>query len=475
MIRNIILLFIISYSNLLSKENTNIPNSNYLLDINNQDLRNLKIDTSIDIQTSSKENLIDDAVLSRNEKLTATILDNALENGYWDMVEHLIPIYSKFKEKDEILLLYSKAILLQNNRKYKDAIKIYKTILSINAKLFPIQLRLAEAYLQNNQSELALKELDYLSKKDDLPSDVQDIISKYKELIESENNFKFTFNANYVSDKNINETSNDKFIQLGNTKFQRDERSLPRSGKGFYYNAGVEKKFKIEEQNYIVSNIQNSGKIYFNQKDYNDNVVRLNLGYQFQDGSKTMNFLPFYQKRFFSNEKFSYTYGNMINSYISLTNRFQIMPFLEYGRNYHENYNFLDGYYFYGGIGDKFVLDNKTILFSEINLYKNISKDTSESYLRKNIRVIIYRDLPLDFSTQIGFSIANKLYDNDQNIFNLRRNNDEYGSSLSLWNKKISFYNFIPKFNVECNETKSNLNIDNYNKEKYYLSLEKNF
>lgn len=473
LLKKIILLISLSFSSLFSQQEIYIPNPGNFYPIENQPINNDIIPKEKNIN-SNTFNINDDELL-KDKELTASILDKAIEMQASDIIEHLIPLYSTFENKDVILFIYAQARLNHLKGYFKDAIDKYKQILSLNDSLSPIRLYLIVALLENNQFDLASKELDLLAKDNDLPENIKQIVYNYKTIIEEELSFKYTFQIDYISDKNINETSNDEYIKLGENTFKRDEKSLPQSGKGIHYNYGIEKPFKIKDQNFLVASIQNNGKYYYNQKDYNDNIIRANLGYRFQDAIKTINIMPFYQTRFFANDKYNYTYGNLINTSINLNREFKIIPSIEYGRNFHEERTFLDGYYFYESLGTNYILNNQTMLFNEFSVYNNRTKDSSESFIRKNLKIGFYRDLPLDLRSQVSFSMGNKLYDNDNNMFNIRRDDNEYTEFFSIWDKEFRIFKMTPKFNIELNKSTSNINIYNYDNNKYFFSLEKLF
>lgn len=467
-------LLILFFSYILAQEQTYIPSP--IISIFPSEGRDLNLNNKKQKKNFVENSyIINDDQLFKDKYLTADILDKAIENNSWSVVEHLLSIYSTFEEKDLILFLYAKGRLEHFYKNYKEAIKNYIDILYINKELSPIRFYLVQAFLENKEFDKASKEIKELEKYNDLPMEIKDLVLIYKKIIDDETSFKFNFQVNYLLDKNINETSNDEYIKLGNTEFKRDEKSLPQRGKGIAYNFGVEKDFKISEQNYLITNIQNGGKYYFNKNDYNDHIIKNSIGYRFQDGIKTINILPFYQKRIFANNQYNDTYGILLSNYFILNNYLKIIPSIEYGRNYHKEMVFLDGYYFFESLGFNYILNDKTILFNEFSLYENRAKDTSESFLKKNLKIGFYRDLPFNISTKISFSVGNKLYDNDKNLFNTKRRDDEYLTNISMWNSNLSLFQMIPKFNIEKYETTSNINIYNFDKTNYFISLEKNF
>lgn len=473
MLKKIILSISLSLSYLFSQQEIYIPNPNNIDLFQNQLIINNSYEKEKKI--NSQTFTINDNELLNNEPLTAIILDRAIEMQSLDIIEHLINIYASFENKDLILLIYAQSRLNHLKGNYKESINGYKQILSLNDKLSPIRLYLIEALLENHQFDLASKELNLLSMDSNLPEEIKQTIDKYKLIIDDELSFKFTFQINYISDKNINETSNDEYIKIGDKLFKRDEKSLPQAGKGISYNYGIEKDYKIKDQNFLLMSLQNNGKYYYNQNDYNDNIVRMNLGYKFEDAIKTINILPFYQDRFFGNNPYNHTIGNSVNSSFNLNKEFKLIPTFEYGRNFHEDRIFLDGYYYYESLGSNYILTNQTTFFNNFSIYDNHTKDSSESFVRKNLKFGFYHDLTLDFCTEVSFSIGNKIYDNDNNIFNIRRNDNEYTEFISFWDKEFKIFNLTPKFNIEFNKNSSNINIYNYTNNKYFFSLEKLF
>lgn len=270
MLKKIILSISLSLSYLFSQQEIYIPNPNNIDLFQNQLIINNSYEKEKKI--NSQTFTINDNELLNNEPLTAIILDRAIEMQSLDIIEHLINIYASFENKDLILLIYAQSRLNHLKGNYKESINGYKQILSLNDKLSPIRLYLIEALLENHQFDLASKELNLLSMDSNLPEEIKQTIDKYKLIIDDELSFKFTFKINYISDKNINETANDEYIKIGDKLFKRDEKSLPQAGKGISYNYGIEKDYKIKDQNFLLMSLQNNGKYYYNQNDYNDNI-----------------------------------------------------------------------------------------------------------------------------------------------------------------------------------------------------------
>lgn len=471
-----ILLLLSSFS--FSQTNIYVPKPNEFNNLQeekriNDNFKNIEY-KNINQENSSTIELNDEDLKS-NIQLTAAFLDEALENNNWELVEHLIKIYSEFEKKDEILLHFAQARLNHSKENYRLAIKQYEKALVFDSNLSPVRLYLVQALIENKEYEKAKTNISKIKEDKNLPNDILKIIENYNLHLKDVHSLKTNVYVNYISDKNINETSNDKYIKIGNKLFERSKDNLPQKGKGFAYGLSLEKKFNIIDNHNIRTSFQDFGKYYYNNKDYNDNISRFNFGYNYEDGTKNINILPFFQKRIFGNKSYSKTYGVLFNNDFSLNKDLNISPLFEYGKISHKKSDFLDAYYYFTSFGLNYILNDKTILFTNYSFYDYHAKDKSESFDRNGIKFGFYRTLPYDIILKSDITFAKKLYRNDENMFNIKRDDNETLFNNSIWHRNLQIFSLTPKINFEYEKIKSNTNIYSYKKTRYYLSLEKSF
>jgi outer membrane protein len=300
-------------------------------------------------------------------------------------------------------------------------------------------------------------------------------LTRYKEAIRKQDIFRWNVELNYIHDDNINEASEDKYIKLGDWLLERTKESLPQSGEGIEYGVSIQKDIPLKDYHVLVGSFQTYGKSYWNNHDYDDFVSRVNLGYRFQDGTKSLLFMPFFQKRFFANSPYNYTIGTRLAFSSALTNRLQGSVSVEYGQNNYNQRVFLDGWYLFGSLGYSYFLTPQTLLFGGFDIYDNHTKDASESFLKGGIRGGIVQDLPYAMSIQMVANYGKRNYEDAPNFFGIRRFDKEYGALVTLWNRKWYIGDIMPKLNFEYANVDSTINVYEYSKQRVFMTLDKSF
>ena len=413
---------------------------------------------SVNLEENNATKLINanDAQLLNNLPLFTSTLNQAVEQQRWDTVRHLIPLYANMKNKDEILLIFANARLSFADGKYDEAINGYRNILSQNTDLAPVRLYLIQALFQNREYESASYQLEKLRATPSLPNEIIQITYLYMTAIQKQNDFRWNVQFNYINDTNINENA------------------LGTEGRGIGYVFGAERDFLLDDHNAVSTSLQTYGKSYWNNHSYDDSINRFDLGYKWQDVHKTLGFAPFLQKRFFGNSPYSDTYGARAYSTFVINPKLQTSLLAEYGKIDYETMNEFDGWYLFGSFSNSYALTPSTLIFGGLDIFDNHAENESESFIRTGIRAGAAQDLPLNVSAQLSGFYAKRAYD-ALNVNNITRHDNEYGTTLTLWNRTWYYWGVMPKLNLEHISIDSNVDMFSYDKNRVFIGLDKRF
>ena len=437
--------------------------------------QNLSITPSPTTQKKSSIE-INDSDLVADVALFSKVLDAMIERQAWDVVAHLVELYSTTEGRDEQLLLYARSRLAHNMRQYPKAIEGYRQMLDVSPNLAPVRLYLVQALYENKEYEAASFQLEKLKATPNLPRQIVNILDQFTLGIQKKNDFQWSLSINYINDNNINETSDDKYIYFGKFKFERDKDSLPKSDQGIGYRLWGQKNFNFKDNHSLVASLNLNGKSYKEYSEYNDLLVRLSLGYQWQDAIKRYTLVPFVQKRFFGNSPYSKTWGLSLQNFYQWSRKFQTSTTIEMAKNSYDKRKFLDGWYMFGSLGLSYAPVATTMFFGGFDIYTNHTEEMSESFDRLGVRLGVANDFRFGkISTKFSTYYAKKEYEDAPNLFGKQRKDSEYIQSLTLWKRDWHFKGVMPKLNLEHTKVKSNINIFAFDKSRVFFSFDKRF
>ncbi|WP_454904681.1 surface lipoprotein assembly modifier, partial [Aggregatibacter sp.] len=246
--------------------------------------------------------------LEKNLALTENLINQALIGSQWDLLADLLLVYQRIPHADQNLYRYAKGALLRAQRKHSDAIQNYHDILVANPDLPYVRFDYMAMLFENKQFKQAQKESEKLSNTP-LPTGLQQLIQQYQHAMKNAQSWQFDGNLLYEKTNNVNNASNQREIRLGNRTFIRDEKALPQSANGLRYAASLTRAKNLEGNHFIFSKIGADGIYYWDNRKYNEERTKLQLGYQYQDIVKSFHLLPTVEFEWYSGHFYNRKYG----------------------------------------------------------------------------------------------------------------------------------------------------------------------
>ncbi len=245
--------------------------------------------------------------LLKNKQLTEQLLNHAIEVGNPNTIEYLLSIYRSFSDTDPILILFAQAQIAKKQQKYSQAITFYRTILAQKPELTPVRIQLAISLFQAQQDNAAKDQFEKALSDPQIPPDIAQLVQLYLQTLAQRNEWQVSLTANYLREENVNNVSNDRYIE--NTAFVKSETMLPQKAHGIGYYFDLERDINLWNAHYL--HIENSlyGKSYWDYHDYDDISNRLSLGYVHKADRQRFAFLPFYEQQWYGGHRYKRSNG----------------------------------------------------------------------------------------------------------------------------------------------------------------------
>ena len=418
---------------------------------------------------------MNDAELIKQPELLLRFLNQALDRHDWHGVGIFLPLYEQTAHPDQTQIEYAKAGLARAAGHYVQSILTYRNIVSRLPELTPVRLELATTLFDDRDNEAALFQFEKV-RASKPPTEILSTVDRYVSAIRQRSAWHFNGGLNYISDSNINNASNDKYVKIGNFYFERTSDSLPQSGQGLSYFANMGRDLPVADQRSVTLGLSILGKNYWNNHPYDDLQARLSTGYKWQNARQLFSLTPFFQVRRFANSPYSKTIGLRSEWSYQLSNHWQVAFAAEYDRQRYTQREFLNGHSIFGSISANYVPSASLTFFGGVDAMKDNTNKAHESSVRQAFRAGVSYDLPWwNISIQAQANYAKRRFKDAPSIFGIRRLDTEREYSLSVWHRRLYFWGLTPKLNYVHNQTSSNVSLYNYRKNRIYLSLDSRF
>lgn len=441
-----------------------------------------------DDYNKKSNNLITEAQLVEDPTLLLRLFIPALIRNDVEGVGLLLSIYEKQKkQEDDELLIWGNAIIARKNKQLDKSISLYRSLVSRNPKLVFARLQLAIALFENKENEAALEQFDKL-KSENLNDNIIDIINKYSELINHQNDWSFNGGIVYLNESNINNSP-----KLGVNTANWKSTSKPESAEGFSYVGVAEKKLSIYKNYFSLLNFRGKGKYYWDNSKYNEISSRVKVGFGYKNLTNEVLFLPFVEYSWNPNKNQQnsstfHRYSNAIGTEVEINNwlnkQWKNSLSVELSRQSYHKTKLLDGNVYSVSDTLLYISNSNQYWFSGIDFYHKEAKSKANAFDRFSVRAGWGQEWLQGISTRFQVGYAKRIYQGaiaEENnywvpdFYKKPQKNDEYSVYITLWNRNFYFYGITPKITWAYQKIDSSNLFYSYDKNNFYLEFSKYF
>ena len=157
-----------------------------------------------------------------------------------------------------------------------------------------------------------------------------------------------------------------------------------------------------------------------------------------------------------------------------ITPKWRLSGFAQAMRKQHDRRDWLDGNQYYGGLSALYAPNARQYWFAGANAMRSQARDSSDAFKRYGISAGWGQEWGWGMSSRLVGTYARRNYDG-LDFFGIKRKDNEYGVTLSLWNRNLYFWGITPRLTFSWDKTKSNhFYYDNHNMDMY-LEFSKSF
>ena len=418
--------------------------------------------------------------LQQNFALTEKLLNQAIIQNQSAAIADLLTIYQQFPQQDPILVRFAQAKLAKAQGDYEQAIALFEQILAIEPKLTPIRIELAIALLQDQQNKAAAAQFAKAQQAADLPADIKNLLTLYQQILQQRESWQFDFSLNYVRSHNVNNVSNQEFIEQ--TGFKKGEEMLPQKAQGLAFSANLSRTYNFYGHHYWQFENASYGKIYWDNHSFDDMSNRSYLGYAYKTAHSQSQFLPFYERQWYGGHRYKWAQGLRLAHSHWLNPQIQLSLALEYSKNRYFTHSNLNGHS---------QLLSSTLLWTPTdNRYFWLGADFGRehtnqrhySYDLKTVRIGWGENWPwFELASRFSFSYSQRQYRDNLRLgnvlqFDRARKDQIFALNTSLWKRDWQLFGITPKLNFQWKKQRSNFpSLYSYHDQQIYVLFEKSF
>ena len=447
-------------------------------------LRGQKIST--DVQPAKKMDLTETEWRANPTKLQQTLLF-LLATNQVNHLNNLPELYGLLpaNTRDDSLIEWAHAMRLTQTN-LRQSIHEYRILLGKFTDNDFIRFQLAALLYQNQEFDAAKGQFQKLRASPQMTEKDMGVFDKYLTAIENKDKWHFSLGTSLLRDKNLTEMAAEGTVMTLPNGATFTQITPKESGTGFNFGVNTEKRWSLQNGQYIGLAGSGNLKYYWNNHKFNELTGYIGTSYGYANSNIEMKATPYYMKRWYagggsndSDKLKSYTHSLGISTSLAawLTPTLKHSTYANYSHETYANDN-MDKRY--GGniksVGTSllYLRGTKQYFGSSLDLMRRDVGTETNSYKRYGGRVFWGQEWPKGFATQVSLSLAKRKYQAPW-LGIVRRSDKEWNANVSLWHKAVHFYGVTPRLTFNYQKTKSNIPIYSYDKNITYIELDKSF
>lgn len=434
-------------------------------------------DTPIKQKSDTSAVDIDETALKDNPLLTHHILESALKNKQWELVGELLTIYAH-QEHDALLYHIARAGYHRHQREYQTSFAHYEQILKLQPALHIFRVDYLSALMENKRLADAQTQLDLL-KQSPLTNTHAQLFERLQQRLSDEQDWQHHASANFEKTDNVNGASAERYLQVGDKRFEKSPESLPQKATGLSYDIGTQKSTNITGNHYWTRSGNISGVAYWDNADFNELTTTLKTGYQYQNHQSGIKIEPFVDFMWFDDKAYRRQIGISGSLWHRLSPKWQMSAGAS--RSYHDYVRQATASGHNGRQDNAhatlfWAVKPQTLLYVGADVGQKDAKNATESYDKYGVRVgvqMTHGTLP-SFRTNIRF--GKRTHDAPHGFFGINRQDDEWQLSSVLWHQKWQYKGYMPMLNYHYTKIDSNIDaLYSRENQSWFVSVQKSF
>ncbi|WP_417319853.1 surface lipoprotein assembly modifier [Emcibacter sp.] len=363
-------------------------------------------------------------------------------------------------------------------KRYRDGIGIFRSILDYHPKLTRVRLELARALFLAKEDVAARHHFELILA-EKLPPAVIENVSRYLYEIRKRKRWQVRAYFAVAPDTNITGATDQDTVYIYGLPFELSEDARETSGLGIIGSAGLDYFWPLGEKVKLKSGMD----IYhtqYSKTQFNDTFLSGSFGPSliFRKTTLTPQLLGYY--RWYGGEDYNYAYGGQLLADHILSRRWRLDSTLSWQELRYDRDVRRDGHLASSTARVSYSLTSSSILqFLVGGTWEKTQQDSLDNFsLRFGLG--FYQDFGQGVTLYVRPEVLFRTYDGVENAFYLEtegedRKDTRYSVSVDFIKRDWSIWGFAPVFSYSYSNNNSNISFYSYQRHRFQLGLTRTF
>lgn len=435
---------------------------------------------TVSIPTAPSQQIhLDEQQLLQQPALLQHTLLSALTYHHVENSIYLLDLYQQLDKQyiDNHLITWANAVKAEHQQRYLDAINSYQQILQKYPQADVLRLRLALVLLKQHYFAEAQQQFEQILANPQLAPTLKQAVEQHLAQLKQRQDWQFSTDFTYISDKNINNAPNHPNINANWTAQQQQ------SAHGVQFAFSTHKKHQLNQGFFLENRWQTHGKYYWDSSHYNDVNARVSVGLGKSYPRSSVLALPFYEQNWYAGgnpqqhqlKAFSKSKGITVETKHALTDKLLLGLHTEFAKNEYRTRPHLNGHGQYLALSSTYFSNPQRYYHGSIDYQRVKTQDADDSFQRHGVRLGIGQQWQSGLNAYFAINYAQRKYQGTMPIFNIKQHSHDYGASLSLGHQKLQWQGIAPRLTWQYQKVNSNIPLYDYDKQKVFIEFNKRF
>jgi hypothetical protein len=394
-------------------------------------------------------------------------------------------VLAKFLEEHprDIEGRFLQATIFVEEKRWPDAIAVYRAILDEDPDLLRVRLDYARALFENGEDEEA--DYNFRLVLPQVPKEVAGNIYVFLGEINARKRFTYSLSLGGGPDTNINAAPSISQLTLFGLPFTLPQGSRETFGVGMVMTGSGEYRLPLTDAPLLADSpgqprLRLGGLFYRAEyfgghSKFDDMIARVYAGPQLLLDRGDISLLGVASERWYGNLPYNWGFGPRVELNRSLGDRILIQAGIEYTPDWYHSQTFLNGHLLTGLVTTQYVLST----VSSVSLITGVSKehDASPDFSNLAYRVGFgyQRELPFGISTYVQPDLLLADYVAPSPTFGTTRRDRLVRLQLTVLKRDIRLWGAVPSITYNFADNISNQDLFAYTRHQFILGISRSF
>jgi hypothetical protein len=371
-------------------------------------------------------------------------------------------------------LLQLEGLILRREGRTREAIDLFRFILSREPNFTPARIELSRALAETGDADAALHQLQVIELGSSDP-EVRRQARAYGERVKSERPYGFSGYVSFLPSTNVNKGSGKTTFKVGNMEFQIDDDSREKSGVGVGAGGDAFRTFYLDQSTRLTWSGAVDLKKYSASEDFDELALSTNLSLARRFGRLELQAGPAIDYRFVAWEPYAFRYGVAAGATFDLAAHTRLYSGGTYLRQDYMSASYRNGWTFLGYAGLRHAFSPATAASLTVNY---TAERTQRDYLDHDdwrLSAQVDHEWQGGLITSVAAGVGVHDYRGDFPGTTIARRDNVWSAGLTVLNRNWSFNGFAPQLKYEYTRQESNVSFYDYDSHDVDLTFTKRF